>query len=95
MQTVFFGGGTPSLMPPALLAQLLDALRSVFGVAPDAEVSMEADPGEHTPHLRCRMCVSHRTTNAHSLAPGHLAAACRRPGTHLLGLNGRSFCRHI
>jgi coproporphyrinogen III oxidase-like Fe-S oxidoreductase len=42
---VFFGGGTPSLMPPALLTQLLDALRSVFGIAPDAEVSMEADPG--------------------------------------------------
>jgi oxygen-independent coproporphyrinogen III oxidase len=45
---VFFGGGTPSLMPPALVAQLLDALRSVFGIAPDAEVSMEADPGQQT-----------------------------------------------
>ena len=45
LRTVFFGGGTPSLVPPDLLRRVLDALRSKFGLAPDAEVSMEMDPG--------------------------------------------------
>lgn len=45
LQTVFFGGGTPTLIPPPLLQQVLDALHAKFGIAPDAEVSMEADPG--------------------------------------------------
>ena len=45
LQTVFFGGGTPSLIPPALLGDVLDALRREFGIAEGAEISMEADPG--------------------------------------------------
>ena len=45
LRTIFFGGGTPSLVPPPLLGRLLDALRTRFGIAPDAEVSMEMDPG--------------------------------------------------
>ena len=42
--TVFFGGGTPSLLEPAQLERILAALRGAFVVAPDAEVSMEANP---------------------------------------------------
>lgn len=42
--TVFFGGGTPSLLPPESLAQILDALRTHFDLAPDAEISLEANP---------------------------------------------------
>ena len=45
LQTVFFGGGTPSLIPPGLLADVLAALRRGFGIADNAEISMEADPG--------------------------------------------------
>lgn len=45
LQTVFFGGGTPTLIPPPLLEQILDVLRVKVGIAPGAEVSMEADPG--------------------------------------------------
>ena len=37
--------GTPSLLPPAALRRVLDALRSAFGIAPGAEISMEMDPG--------------------------------------------------
>lgn len=43
--TVFFGGGTPSLMPAQLLRRILGALRSCFEVSLDAEVSLEANPG--------------------------------------------------
>ncbi len=53
MATVFFGGGTPSLMPPEELKPLMDGLRSAFGIAPDAEVTLEANPGSlDEPYLR-------------------------------------------
>jgi putative oxygen-independent coproporphyrinogen III oxidase len=42
--SVFFGGGTPSLMPPETVAALLEAVRSHWAVAPDLEVTLEANP---------------------------------------------------
>ncbi|KAK9726749.1 hypothetical protein RND81_05G234600 [Saponaria officinalis] len=45
LETVFFGGGTPSLVPPRLVKTVLDTLRSKFGVFSDAEISIEMDPG--------------------------------------------------
>jgi oxygen-independent coproporphyrinogen-3 oxidase len=42
--TVFFGGGTPTLLPSTDLAAMLDAVRSTFGLLPDAEVTTEANP---------------------------------------------------
>ena len=45
LRTVFFGGGTPSLLPHPLLLRVLAALRDKFSLAPDAEISMEMDPG--------------------------------------------------
>jgi putative oxygen-independent coproporphyrinogen III oxidase len=42
--SVFFGGGTPSLMPPAAVAAVLDAIAHNWPVAPDVEVTLEANP---------------------------------------------------
>lgn len=42
--TVFFGGGTPTLLPPADLAHMLGAVRDAFGLAEGAEVTTEANP---------------------------------------------------
>jgi putative oxygen-independent coproporphyrinogen III oxidase len=44
VSTVFFGGGTPTLLPPGELAAILSAIDSEFGLAPDAEVTTEANP---------------------------------------------------
>jgi oxygen-independent coproporphyrinogen-3 oxidase len=44
VDTVFFGGGTPTLLPAADLAKMLGAVRDEFGLAPDAEVTTEANP---------------------------------------------------
>lgn len=45
VDTVYFGGGTPSLLPPERLVDLLEAVRGAFEVRPNAEVSFEANPG--------------------------------------------------
>jgi putative oxygen-independent coproporphyrinogen III oxidase len=42
--TIYFGGGTPSLLDPAEVARLMDACRHAFQVEADAEVSLEANP---------------------------------------------------
>ncbi|SEA93477.1 oxygen-independent coproporphyrinogen-3 oxidase [Rubrimonas cliftonensis] len=42
--TVFFGGGTPSLMPPETVAALVEAVDRLWGVAPGAEITLEANP---------------------------------------------------
>jgi len=47
--TVFFGGGTPTLLPAADLSRVLGAVRDRFGLAPDVEVTTEANPDSVTP----------------------------------------------
>lgn len=42
--SIFFGGGTPSLMPPATVAALLDAAERAWGFEPDIEITLEANP---------------------------------------------------
>jgi oxygen-independent coproporphyrinogen-3 oxidase len=42
--SVFFGGGTPSLMPPATVAAVLDAAADAWGFAPGVEITLEANP---------------------------------------------------
>lgn len=43
--TLFFGGGTPSLLPPAVLAELIGGIRRLTGLPANAEVTLEANPG--------------------------------------------------
>jgi oxygen-independent coproporphyrinogen-3 oxidase len=45
LKTVFFGGGTPSLLAVEQLGQILETLNQHFGIAAEAEISMEMDPG--------------------------------------------------
>ncbi|HEX8161577.1 MAG TPA: radical SAM family heme chaperone HemW [Pyrinomonadaceae bacterium] len=47
--TIYFGGGTPSLLAPAQVARLIDAARASFDVSSDAEVTLEMNPGTVTP----------------------------------------------
>ena len=42
--SIFFGGGTPSLMPPATVAALIAAAEDHWGFAPDIEITLEANP---------------------------------------------------
>lgn len=44
LTSIFFGGGTPSLMPPATVAALISAAEAHWGFAPDIEITLEANP---------------------------------------------------
>jgi putative oxygen-independent coproporphyrinogen III oxidase len=44
VSTIFFGGGTPSLMAPATIGAVLDAITRHWRIAPDAEITLEANP---------------------------------------------------
>lgn len=44
LSTVFFGGGTPTLLGPGPLVEMLEHVREVFGLVPEAEVTVEANP---------------------------------------------------
>lgn len=45
LKTIFFGGGTPSLLPLQYMEAILEELQQKCGIAPEAEISVEADPG--------------------------------------------------
>jgi len=45
LRSVFFGGGTPSLMDPATVETILDAVRATWTLANDCEITLEANPG--------------------------------------------------
>ena len=50
-ETVFVGGGTPSLLGAEGLRSVLDAIRDVFGLAPSAEVTTESNPESTSPEF--------------------------------------------
>lgn len=49
LSTIYFGGGTPSLLNASELSQILRTIRDHFPVEPDAEITLEANPEDLTP----------------------------------------------
>lgn len=45
VETIFFGGGTPSLLSPAAIDQLITGFRTLLPLSPNAEITLEANPG--------------------------------------------------
>lgn len=50
VHTLYFGGGTPSLLPAPAIAALIGQVRRLAPLAPDAEITLEANPDDITPH---------------------------------------------
>src|SRR4029079_11900090 len=44
LKSIFFGGGTPSLMEPATVAAVIDAAAATWSPSPDIEITLEANP---------------------------------------------------
>lgn len=51
VDTIYLGGGTPSLLAPHLLRRIFDAIRERFAVTPDVEITMECAPGQIAPEV--------------------------------------------
>ncbi len=45
LETIYFGGGTPTILPSEYILDILAALRRTFGIAENAEITIEANPG--------------------------------------------------
>jgi oxygen-independent coproporphyrinogen-3 oxidase len=56
--TVFFGGGTPTLLPPGDLARMLGGVRDAFGIVEGAEVTVEANPDTVSPAVAAELAAS-------------------------------------
>ncbi len=81
VDTVFVGGGTPTLLPPGDLARVLDAVDATWGLADGAEITTEANPESVTPgSLRAlrRAGYTRISLGMQSAAPGVLAVLDRR-----------------
>ena len=77
--TLYFGGGTPSLLAPAQIAQIIAAARESFGLRPGAEVSMEANPET----LDLEMLTGYRAAGVNRLSIG--IQSQQRAGLRVLG----------
>ena len=81
VNTVFFGGGTPSYLRPEHIRRVLDTVRSSFSVESDAEVTLESNPGDVT-HDRLRSWleagVNRLSMGVQSLDDGLLRGLGRR-----------------
>ena len=54
--TIFFGGGTPSLMPIDCFEKIIDTIRKNFNVLPNAEITIESNPGTLDAEKLCAFC---------------------------------------
>ena len=78
--TVFFGGGTPSLLSARGLDELLCAIRARLPLAPDAEITLEANPGTFEAHKFAEfrsLGINRLSIGIQSFNPGHLKALGR------------------
>jgi putative oxygen-independent coproporphyrinogen III oxidase len=66
IESIFLGGGTPSLFAPAEIARLLDAVRQRFALSPDVEITMEANPGT----VECGAPAGYREAGVNRLSIG-------------------------
>lgn len=79
--SVYLGGGTPSLVPPGDLVRLLEELRRLFALTPDPEITLEANPEDVTVELRDAWTaagVNRVSVGVQSLQDSELLAVGRR-----------------
>ncbi|CAL8968963.1 Heme chaperone HemW [Tessaracoccus sp. O5.2] len=95
VSTVFFGGGTPTMLPADALAGLLGAVGERFDLAPDAEVTTEANPETLTPDYLVTLRAAGFTRlslGLQSVVP-HVLAVLDRQHTPRRGLDAAGWAR--
>jgi oxygen-independent coproporphyrinogen-3 oxidase len=84
IDTIYFGGGTPSLLTPQAVAEILRAVDQHFSIDPSAEISMEANPGTVT----LESLRGYRSAGVNRLSLG-LQTCDEKQLTHLGRLHGQ------
>jgi len=88
VSTVYLGGGTPSLLPLGELRRLLSYIINVYGIAPDAEVTMECNPDDVTAEFAeslSRLPVNRVSMGAQTFSDSRLRFLRRRHGSADIG----------
>jgi len=100
-RTLYVGGGTPSLWPTADLGRFLEAVRAFPGIAPAAEITLEANPEQISPRWLGEVLslgVNRISLGVQSLDPAELLALTRAHGvsgaTAALGLLAEAYAHH-
>ncbi len=94
--TVFFGGGTPTLLTSGTLGRVVRAIDGEFGLAPDAEVTVEANPDSVTPGSLAQLRGSGFTRISFGMqsASPHVLAVLDRTHTPGRALSAVEWARH-
>ena len=93
VSTIFFGGGTPSLMQPATVAAVLDAIARHWNIAPDAEITLEANPTSVEADALPRLPRRRRQPRV-ARRPGARRSRARRARAPAFGARGARRGRH-
>jgi oxygen-independent coproporphyrinogen III oxidase len=83
LASLYLGGGTPSLLPATTIRRLVEQVRERYGLAPDAEVTLEVNPGQDErgdAEAQRDAGVTRLSIGAQSLQPSELRALGRRHG---------------
>lgn len=89
LSTVYLGGGTPSLIPVAALERILDAIRTWFGIAVGAEITLEANPGPDergNPVAQAAAGITRLSLGAQSFSTSELKRLGRRHSASDIGV---------
>ncbi|MCG8625243.1 MAG: radical SAM family heme chaperone HemW [Proteobacteria bacterium] len=81
LRSIFFGGGTPSLMPPESAQRIITAAKNIFGLDPDCEITLEVNP-THAEAAKlqdfCSIGINRLSLGVQSLKPQTLAVLGRQ-----------------
>ncbi len=100
--TLYFGGGSPSILDPADVGRLVETIQGVFRLAGGAEISLEANPEDVTPakaEAWMGLGINRVTLGVQTVREATLAAMGRRGGARLVttaaGRLRRAGCRNL
>ena len=86
--TVYFGGGTPTILPPTRLASLLQTVKQHYTLTPDAEITLECNPAtaDHADFALLRQAGFNRLSiGAQSFDDGELSSLGRAHNAAAIG----------
>lgn len=86
LQTIYFGGGTPSLLHDSQLVRIMEAIRAYFVISKNAEITLEANPDDLTPEKLVALkaaSINRLSIGVQSFFDSHLELMNRAHNSHM------------